>query len=342
MDGEHELSDAPTAGSSAPSTPSAAVLRVPFDSRAAIAYLVAHAVPGVERVTSTDAEHARVERAVRVGPRAVRLVVDLAPDQVRVSVPGDAAVPRGWLEGVAARWFGTGDDLTAVAAALGPDPVLAPLLRARPYLRVPGHVDPFEAAAQTVLGQQVSLAAARTFTGRLAAALGTAHDDDLTLFPDAEAVAAVDPDELRTALRVTGARARTLVALARACADGLVLGPAPDPSDPADPGDRTAAGARTRTALLAVPGIGPWTADYLALRALGDRDAFPAGDLVLRKAMGIDDIRRAAGRAAAWSPWRAYAAQHLWTAVAYAKVTPAAATSPARPRPTRRSGPPSA
>lgn len=337
MPGEPLLPDPRTAGSTAPSThTSAAVLRVPFDSAAAIAYLVAHAVPGVERVTSTDTDHARVERPVRVGTRAVRVAVDLAPDHVSVSASGDAAVPPGWLEGVAARWFGTGDDLAAVAAALETDALLGPLLRDRPHLRVPGHVDPFEVATQTVLGQQVSLAAARTFTGRLAAALGTARDDGLTLFPDAEAVAAVDPDELQATLRVTRARARTLVALARACADGLALRPETEPAD------RVADAARTRTALLALPGIGPWTADYLALRALGDRDAFPAGDLVLRKAMGIEDARRAAARAVAWSPWRAYAAQHLWTAVAYAKVTREAATSRARPRPTHRTGPPSA
>ena len=315
-------------------------LRLPFDSAAAIAYLVAHAVPGVERVTSTDTEHARVERLARLdggtGRETVRLVVDLAPDEVQVAAVGTGRVPAGWLDDVAARWFGTADDLAAVAAALGPDPALAPLLHARPRLRVPGHVDPFEAATQTVLGQQVSLAAARTFTGRLAAALGrrgAAGDDDLTLFPDAAAVAAVEPDELRAELRVTGARARTLVALARACADGLDLRLTGEGAEPR---------ARTRAALLAVPGVGPWTADYLALRAFGDRDVFPAGDLVLRKAMGIEDVRRAAERAAAWSPWRAYAAQHLWTSVAYARVTPAAATSPARSRPTPRAGRPSA
>ncbi|MBT0994522.1 AlkA protein [Cellulomonas sp. DKR-3] len=299
------------------------MLHRPFDSAAAIAYLVAHAVPGVERVTSPDAAHARVERLARTGSATVRLVVDLAPDEVGITATGPAPVPASWLEEVAARWFGTGDDLDVVAAALDPDPLLRPLLRARPSLRVPGHVDPFEAAAQTVLGQQVSLAAARTFTGRLAAALGTVHDEDLVLFPDPPAVAAVDAEELREALRVTGARARTLVALARACADGLDLRTTHDR-------------AGTRARLLALPGIGPWTADYLALRAAGDRDAFPAGDLVLRKAMGIEDARQAAARAATWSPWRAHAAQHLWTAVAYARLTPAAATSPARPGPASR------
>lgn len=328
---------APTPASSPASPPastptSAAALRVPFDSGAAIAFLVAHAVPGVERVTSADAEHARVERLARVGARVVRLVVDLAPDEVRVAAVGDRPVPPGWCERVAARWFGTDDELPAVAAALATDPLLAPLVRARPRLRVPGHVDPFEAAAQTVLGQQVSLAAARTFTGRLAAALGTVHDDDLTLFPDAAAVAAVDADELRAALRVTGARARTLVALARACADGLELAAQDGPD----------ARARTRDALLAVPGVGPWTADYLALRAFGDRDAFPSGDLVLRQAMGVEDVRRAAERAAAWSPWRAHAAQHLWTSVSDARLRQAGATSPARPRPRSRPGRPSA
>lgn len=293
------------------------VVRRPLDSAAALAYLVLHAVPGVERVrVEDDATAGLVERLVRGPAGPVRLTVHVRPDELRLvtSRPGPDLVA------VAERWFGVGDDLAAVVARLtaDPDDPLASLVRARPHLRVPGHVDAFEAAAQTVLGQQVSLAAARTFTGRLAAALGEPHDD-LTQFPDATRVAAADPDALRTVLRVTSARSRTLVALARACVDGLELRPGADPD-------------ATRAGLLAVPGIGPWTADYLALRAFGDRDAFPAGDLVLRRAMAVPDARAAHAHARAWSPWRAYAAQHLWTAAAYARVTPAAATSPARPR----------
>ncbi|MCR6690603.1 AlkA N-terminal domain-containing protein [Cellulomonas sp.] len=293
------------------------VVRRPLDSAAALAYLVLHAVPGVERVRLDDEPGAgTVERLVRAQDGPARLTVHLRPDELRLV----ASRPGPDLVAVAERWFGVGDDLADVVARLtaDPDDPLASLVSARPHLRVPGHVDAFEAAAQTVLGQQVSLAAARTFTGRLAAALGEPHGD-LTLFPDAARVAAADPDELRAALRVTHARSRTLVALARACVGGLDLRAGADP-------------VATRAGLLAVPGIGPWTADYLALRALGDRDAFPAGDLVLRRALGVPDTRTAHTRARAWSPWRAYAAQHLWTSVAYARVTPAATTSPARRR----------
>ena len=132
-------------------------------------------------------------------------------------------------------------------------------------------------------------------------------------------------DELRAALRVPGNRARPLVGLARACADGLDLHASDDP-------------AGTRARLLALPGIGPWTADYLALRATGLRDAFPAGDLVLRQALGMDKPADVEARARPWSPWRAFAAQHLWTATVLARLTRAA--SPAPRRSTARRGSP--
>ena len=331
----------------------AVVVRAPFDAGAALGYLATHVVPGVEQLTIDEAGSAgTLERLVTDESGHVgRLVVHLADDEVRaVVVPGDAAHPgtgtaatarpagaRGTTVGETHPWpsdrvvdllsrrFGLADDLASVAAHLRRDEALAPLVAARPHLRVPGHVDPFEVAAQTVLGQQVSLAAARTFTGRLAAALGTVHAGGLTLFPSPVQVAQADLDELRAALRVPANRARTLVGLARACADGLDLHASDDP-------------AGTRARLLALPGIGPWTADYLALRATGLRDAFPAGDLVLRQALGMDKPADVEARARPWSPWRAFAAQHLWTATVLARLTRAA--SPAPRRSTARRGSP--
>ncbi|ASR55094.1 AlkA N-terminal domain-containing protein [Cellulomonas sp. PSBB021] len=321
----------------------AVVVRVPFDARAMLAYLAVHLVPGVERleldgvvdeVVGADAgtpSSGRVERLVRAADGSVvRLVVRLAPDEVVAEAHPASGVGPGLtsdeVENLLARWFGLDDDVAAAGEHLRHDDVLAPLVTARPHLRVPGHVDGFEVAAQTVLGQQVSLAAARTFTGRLAEALGTPGPDGLTLFPPADVVAAADADELRGVLRVPATRARTLVAVARACADGVDLSPGAD-------------APAVRERLLALPGVGPWTVDYLALRALGARDAFPAGDLVLRQAFALAPAAELGRRAARWSPWRAFAAQHVWSAAQLARLTRAAATSPARGRPSRTARP---
>jgi len=266
-----------------------------------LASFVAHAVPGVE---SVDRERGTVRRAVRLASGPVVVEARLASDAADLTAVHGAATDDE-LAALAARWFGLADDLGAVGRHFDDDPVLGPLVRARPRLRIPGHPDGFEAAVQTVLGQQVSLAAARTFTGRFAAAFGSVGPGGFTLFPTPADVVDRAPEQVQAAVRVTHARARTLVGLAAACADGLVLAPGVDAFD-----------ARAR--LLAVPGIGPWTVEYLALRVLGDRDAFPAGDLVLRRALGVPDIGAVAAAGTAWSPLRAFAAQHLWTATAFA------------------------
>ncbi|MFS0699684.1 DNA-3-methyladenine glycosylase 2 family protein [Cellulomonas sp. 179-A 4D5 NHS] len=226
------------------------------------------------------------------------------------------------------RWLDLDADPGLIAAALGGDPLLGPLVAARPGLRVPGTTDPFELAVRAVLGQQVSTAAARTIAGRLVAAYGEPGADGLSLFPSPGTLAAVGTPALR-ALGLNEGRASTIGVVARAVADGLRL----------DPGvDRE----RVRAELLALPGIGPWTADYVALRALGDPDVFPAGDLILRRALAElpggagepVDVRTAEARAAAWSPWRGYAAQHLWSA--WSHRVELAAAEPRRPKAARR------
>ncbi|MEZ0448919.1 DNA-3-methyladenine glycosylase family protein [Cellulomonas sp. ICMP 17802] len=265
-------------------------MRRPFDPAPALASLVAHAVPGVEVVEGNT-----VRRVVGRGVVAATL----SPDRVELTASGG---DDPGLDALADAWFGLADDLGAVREAFAGDPVLGPLVRARPSLRVLGHPDGFEAAVTTVLGQQVSLAAARTFGGRLAAAYGSTGPDGLTVYPSPAALAAVHPEDLQATVRITHSRARTLHALAQACADGLTL----------TPGSTDA-----RERLLALPGIGPWTADYLALRVLGDRDALPAGDLVLRRALGVGAAGEVARLAEPWRPLRAFAAVHLWTATAY-------------------------
>jgi AraC family transcriptional regulator of adaptative response / DNA-3-methyladenine glycosylase II len=171
-------------------------------------------------------------------------------------------------------------------------------------LRVLGSVDGFETAVLTVLGQQVSLAAARTFGGRFVGAFGAPVEGEFLAFPDPDAVAAQSPEDIQKAVGLTTARARTVHTLATAAANGLDL------SWDADP-------VQFRQELLALPGIGPWTADYLTVRILGDRDAFVPDDLVLKRALGVSSGKEAAALSERWRPWRAYALFHLWTKEAF-------------------------
>jgi AraC family transcriptional regulator of adaptative response / DNA-3-methyladenine glycosylase II len=205
-------------------------------------------------------------------------------------------------------------DPLAIAETLGADPLLAPLVRRDPGRRVPGAVDGAELATRAVLGQQISVAGARTLAGRLTAALGVPlpePDGALThAFPRAEAIAGAAPD----ALPLPRSRARALVGLCAALADGALA---------LDPGaDR----ARARAELVTLHGIGPWTAEYVAMRALGDPDAFPAADLGVRRALERlgrpGDAPAAEALAEPWRPWRAYAVQHLWASLAGPRPTP--------------------
>ncbi len=193
-------------------------------------------------------------------------------------------------------------DPVAVSDAFVGDPVLGPLRRRHPGLRVPGHVDGHELAVRAVIGQQVSVAAARTVGGRLVATHGRRVEAGVAglthLFPDAETLAVVDPGDLP----MPRARGRALVALATALADGtLAL-------------DRGADRDDVRETLLALPGIGPWTADYVAMRGLGDPDVFLPTDLGTRAVLARlgQDPAEAAAIADRWRPWRSYALLHLW------------------------------
>ena len=196
-------------------------------------------------------------------------------------------------------------DPGAIAAALALDRVIGALVAGCPGRRVPGTVDPFEIAVRAVLGQQVSVAAARTAAGRLdrratASALAEPAGRSRTSFRPPEAIAAIDPETLP----MPRSRARALVGLAAAVADGsLSLAPGRSPK-------------AVRDELTALPGIGPWTAAYIAMRALGDGDAFLPTDLGVRhalSALGHDPRPARRGRLAQrWRPFRAYALQHLW------------------------------
>jgi AraC family transcriptional regulator of adaptative response / DNA-3-methyladenine glycosylase II len=195
----------------------------------------------------------------------------------------------------------------AVDAHLAADPLLRPLVARRPGLRVPGAFDAVEIAARAVLGQQVTVRGATTLASRLVERLGapieTPYPDLHRLFPTAETIAGASLDEIAR-LGMPGARARTVQSIAAAALDGrLPLATA------------VAAPDASLAAMTEIPGIGDWTASYLALRLLRWPDAFPAGDVALRKALGGISARAATERAEAWRPWRSYAVLHLWTSL---------------------------
>ena len=275
--------------------------RPPFDAAGLLGFFAARAVPGLEEV-----EGATYRRTLRLahGPA----VLELSPGRTHVATAIHLADLRD-LAAAVNRCRAVLDldaDPQAVVTVLGMDPLLAPLVRRTPGTRVPGAADGAELAVRAILGQQVSVVSARRTAARIVASLGdplTQPFGTLTgLFPSPETLAAADPAELP----VPAARAATIRALARELAARTVE---------LDPGaDRDEA----RERLLAIPGIGPWTAEYIAMRALADTDAFPATDLgVLR---GLAALGAAAGAQAAtalserWRPWRAYAAMHLWSA----------------------------
>ena len=189
----------------------------------------------------------------------------------------------------------------------GDDSTLGPLVRERPGLRRIRYPESFEAAISTVLGQQVSLAAARTFAGRLVAAYGVPAPGGLTAFPAPERVAGADLEKLRAAIGITGSRARTVLAVAALFAR---TGDWPVPL-PREQWDERAA------TLLALPGIGPWTVAYLRMRLFGDPDAVPVGDLVLRRALGVAKDREVPAAMERWRPERSYAVFQLWASTAW-------------------------
>jgi AraC family transcriptional regulator of adaptative response / DNA-3-methyladenine glycosylase II len=270
--------------------------REPFDAAGLLGFLALRAIPGVEQVTG-----ASYTRTVRTpgGTAVVELIP--RPGQGHVLLRAQVSRPSelSQLAAGCGRLLDADADPVAIDTALAADELLAPLVRARPGLRVPGTHDGFELAVRAVLGQQVSVAAARTFAGRLAAQHGPpappAAPPGLTaLFPSPAEVADADLSRLG----LTTSRQRTLRALATAAATGrLRLDPGADP-------------AETAARLAELPGIGPWTIGYIMMRA-GDPDAFPPGDVGLRRAM--TQLGAAPEHAARWRPWRSYAVIHLWT-----------------------------
>jgi AraC family transcriptional regulator, regulatory protein of adaptative response / DNA-3-methyladenine glycosylase II len=277
--------------------------RPPLDWDALLGFLARRAIPGVEQVVSGV-----YRRTVRLGAERGWVAVSKDPlrDALRASISVSLANALMPLGARLRALFDLDAHPAAIAAHLRQDPDLAPLVGLRPGLRVPGAFDAFETAVRTVLGQQVSVGAATTLSGRLVAQLGAPAETPFPgldrWFPSAEVLAGATESQI-AALGMPGARARSLLAVAGAFADGLRLERASDP-EPA------------LARLAALPGVGDWTVEYLSMRALGFPDAFPASDLVLRKALGGISAKAAITRAEAWRPFRAYAVFHLWTGFA--------------------------
>jgi AraC family transcriptional regulator of adaptative response / DNA-3-methyladenine glycosylase II len=277
--------------------------RPPYDWPQVRAFLGARAVPGVERVDERGYARTVVSDAGHAVVCARALEAEHA---LELRVRGAAPTALFQLSSAARRIFDLAADPARIALAFRRDPLLAPLVKQRPGLRIPGAWDPFECAVRAVLGQQVSIATARTLAGRLVSRVGRMIEgggDGLThAFPTPAALASADLD----GLGLTRARVSALRAIAAAVAGGVV--------------DFEAPVEEVTAALAALPGVGDWTAQYVALRGLGEPDAFPAADLVLRRvaaAGGAPLTARALdARAEAWRPWRGYAVLHLWRAAA--------------------------
>ncbi len=277
-------------------------LRVPYRAPLAwnelLRFLSPRAIPGVE---SIDLDAGIYRRTVELdGAPNVIEVWNVASEQA-LRLRAHLSGLQGLVHLVAAvrRLFDLDADPKPIDRRLARDPRLAPLVRSRRGLRVPGAVDAFELGVRAILGQQVSVARATALSGKLVGAfgepvpgigaLGLTH-----LFPSAATIADAD----LASLGVPGARIRALQGFAEAVAtESIAL-------------DRAAGLDEVVTALCALPGIGPWTAHYIAMRACAERDAFPASDLAIRRELGA--VPEAA--AETWRPWRAYGAMHIWAA----------------------------
>ena len=272
--------------------------RPPYDWPAMLAFLGRRSIAGVERADGRRYRRTvRLERAGRTHSGWIEIGPSARKSALRVTASASLAGAVPVLLARVKSLLDLACHPDAIAAALGP------LAAAHPGLRLPGAMDGFEIAVRAILGQQVTVAAATTIAGRFATAFGepldTPHEGVERLFPPASRIASIAPAEI-AALGVISARAKAIVALAGAIEDGTLR------LDPAAPVQETLA------ALERLPGIGPWTAQYVAMRALAWPDAFPHPDVAVLKAMREANGRRALQRAERWRPWRAYAVLHLW------------------------------
>ena len=294
--------------------------RPPLHWTELLGFLAPRAIAGVEQVTG-----GAYSRTVRMGPDVgfVHVAMDASGSYLRATITPDLVEH---LMRIVARLrvlFDLDARPDVVAGHLAGDALLEPFVRQVPGLRLPGAFDPFEAAVRAVLGQQISVRAAATLAGRLVARFGRALPAGALAglthaFPTPTELAATPVAELAS-IGLPGARAATLQGLAALFTDAAFL-------------TAMETGERDEVAglLKQVRGIGDWTAAYLSMRALHDPDAFPAGDLGVRKALGGLALKDAETRAQAWRPWRAYAVMHLWGSLASRPAETKAQVTPRR------------
>ena len=270
--------------------------RPPFHWQALLQFLTQRAIPGVEAIEANT--YAR-RIALNGSHGSLRVTPHEGSTALRVEIVFPE--PR-WLFQIIERvrhMFDLTADPREISAQLSNDPFLSARVEAMPGLRVPGCWDGFELAVRAVLGQQISLAGASTLAGRLVQSFGTKVSDDAPLthlFPPPERLAEADIARIG----LPSSRAETIRNLARSVANGRLTF------------DSVQDIAEFRSRLMEIPGIGDWTAQYIAMRALGDTDAFPAGDLHIVRSMSLTSARDSARRAEGWRPWRAYAAMYIW------------------------------
>ena len=294
--------------------------RPPMDWEAMLQFLAGRAIAGVECVAD-----GAYRRTVGIGELRGWLSVSAVPNRNLLTVElASSLVPA--LPSILARLrnlFDLNARPDVIAEHLGLDASLAPLIAGHPGLRVPGAFDTFELAMRAVLGQQVSVRAASTIAGRIAQRFGEAIETPFTALnrvaPTPESLSMAHARSL-AALGLPSARAQTIRELARLVADNrLDLEPGIDPRD-------------AMAELKTVPGIGPWTAEYIAMRALRWPDAFPAGDLGLRKALQFGSSRALEQASQVWRPWRSYAAMHLWQSLSAGPQAPPSTSTSAKKR----------
>lgn len=288
--------------------------RGPLDARGIFAWMAARAVPGIEETTeSSFSRHLRMAG----GPAWFEVRQDEGARlhlRARVARLGDLAP----LVATVRRLFDLDADPSAIDEALSAHAELAPLVARTPGMRVPGSADPHEMLIRAMIGQQITVVAARTALTGLAEALGERTEDGL-LFPTMSAIAEHSADVLRG----PAARIRAITGAAAALADGSLRLTVGDD------------GAEQRAALLAMPGIGPWTADYVRMRVLGDPDILLPGDVALRAGAVASGLPGEPRPLTAWAertaPWRSYLSAHLWRAAPVRPAGPRRAASAARP-----------
>ena len=268
--------------------------RPPFDWAGLLDFWQPRAIPGVEHVDSNC-----YRRTIAMDGAWGTLEVGEARNSLSVSVRLERPTHLFRVIERVRRMFDVNADPEQIRHHLGADPLLAPLLRTRPGLRVPVAWDGYELAVRAILGQQVTVRAATTLAGRLVREFGVriAENGMLThLFPAPGVLAEAD----LTVIGIPQSRAKTIRGLAKLVADGeLKFSSVADPSALLD-------------RLREIPGVGEWTVEYIAMRGLGEPDAFPAADLGLLRAAGMKSPRELQARSESWRPWRAYAAMHLW------------------------------